>query len=168
MSSNKGKDGELNVLILAARIGKIKDGVDVTRPTITNTADQGGDLFITHPPEFLNEFAEVAGSKLPSAQNASVKKNSSSERSRIDVKTTDNKLQKDTVEKFISDCHNHPTCTGQILMGGADLTGPAKKEFESAQERFAPSGKKLIYVKNKGIQKLEEHYQPQIEDKDKK
>lgn len=169
MSSNKGKDGELDVLILAAKIGKIKDGVDVTRPTTTNTADQGADLFITHPPEFLNEFAEVAGSTLPSAQNTSVKKqNSSSEKSRIDVKTTDKKLQKDTVEKFIGDCHNHPNCTGQILMGGSDLTGPAKKEFEAAQDRFAPSGKKLLYVNNKGIQKLEAHYQPQIENKDKK
>lgn len=169
MSSNKGKDGELRALILTANIGIIKDGIDVTRPTTTNTADQGADLFITHPPEFLNELAEVAGSKLPSTKNTPAKKvNSSSEKSRFDIKTTDNKLQKDTVEKFIGDCHNHPICTGHVLMGGEDLTGPAKKKFEGAQNRFASSGKKLLYIKNEGVRKLEAHYQPQIEDKGKK
>lgn len=164
MSSNKGKDGELQALILIANIGIVKDGVDVTRPTTTNTADQGADLFITHSPGFLNEFAEVAGSTLPSNQIAPANKESSApEKSRVDVKTTANKLQKDTVEKFIGDCHNHPTCRGHILMGGSDLTGPAKREFEAAQNRFSASGKTLLYVKNDGVHKLEAHYKPQIE-----
>lgn len=167
MSSNKGKDGELSALILVANIGKIKDGVDVTRPTTTNTADQGADLFITHPAGFLKEFAEVAGSTLPSNQNSPAKEDKpTSEKSRVDVKTTDSKLQKDTVEKFIGDCHNHPTCAGHILMGGADLTSPARKTFEAAQDKFSTSGKVLLYVKNEGIKSLENYYQPQIEKKD--
>ena len=164
MSSNKGKDGELNALILVANIGKLKDGVDVTRPTTTNTADQGADLFITHPSGFLNEFAEVAGCALPSTPKSPTNKEvSPSEKSRVDVKTTDSKLQKDTIEKFIGDCHNHPTCTGHILLGGSDLTSPARREFEAAQNRFSLSGKTLLYVKNESIKKLENHYQPQIE-----
>lgn len=168
MSSNKGKDGELQALILIANIGIATDGVDVTRPTTTNTADQGADLFITHPTGFLNEFAAVAGSNLPSTQGMPANKQApASEKSRIDVKTTENKLQKDTVEKFIGDCHNHPTCNGHILMGGSDLTGPAKKEFDAAQTRFSSSGKILLYVPNNGVKKLEEHYRPQI-DTDKK
>jgi hypothetical protein len=168
MSSNKGKDGELRVLILTANIGRIKDGVDVTRPTITNSADQGADEFITHPVGFLNEIAEIAGSIVPSTRHRPTKKEShTSEKSRIDVKTTNNKLQKDTVDKFISDCHNHPKCTGHILMGGADLTGPAKKVFEAAQNRFSPSGKTLLYVNNEGIRKLEEYYQPKVESDEK-
>jgi len=169
MSSNKGKDGELKVIILAANIGLVRDGVDVTRPTTTNTADQGADLFITHPSGFLNEFAEVAGSTLPSTQRAPTnKEGAASEKSRFDVKTTDSKLQKDTVEKFIGDCHNHPTCTGHILLGGSDLTGPAKRKFEAAQNRFSSSGKILLYVKNEGIRKLEGHYQQAVEAEGKK
>jgi len=168
MSSNKGKDGELDALILVAKIGKIKDGVDVTRPTTTNTADQGADLFITHPPGFLKEFAEVAGSTLPSNKNAlTTSDRTASDKSRVDVKTTDSKLQKDTVKKFIGDCHNHPTCAGHVLMGGKDLTGPARKTFDEAQDRFSSSGKTLLYVKNEGVKKLESHYQPKIEQKDK-
>lgn len=169
MSKNKGKDGELQALILVAKIGLVKDGVDVTRPTTTNTADQGADLFITHPPGFLNEFAEVAGSALPSAQHSSVKKEgATSEKSRVDVKTTDGMLQKDTVEKFIGDCHNHPKCTGHILMGGLGLTGPSEKTFKAAQDRFSSSGKTLLYVKNDGVNRLEAHYNPQIENSVKK
>ena len=164
MSSNKGKDGELQVLILVANIGIVRDGVDVTRPTTTNTADQGADLFITHLPGFLNEFAEVSGSDFPSTQSSSpITKGAGSEKSRVDVKTTDDKLQKDTVEKFIEDCHNHPNCKGHILMGGLNLTGPAKREFQAAQNRFSSSGKILLYVKNDGVQKLEAHYRSQIE-----
>lgn len=166
MSSNKGKDGELRTVIVIANIGICEDGVDFTRPTTTNTADQGADLFMTHPQGFLNKFSQVAGSSLPPPKmDGTNNKPPAAEKSRIDVKTTDKKLQKDTVEKFIGDCHNHPNCVGQILMGGADLTGPGHKVFKEAQENFSKVGKTLLYVKNEGIRKLEAHYKPKIESK---
>jgi hypothetical protein len=119
VSSNKGKDGELRAAIVVANIGRREDGVDFTRPTTTNTADQGADLFMIHPEGYLDTFAKVSQSQLPSPNAVpSMSAYSGSQKSRIDVKTTDKKLQKDTVEKFVADCHNHPTCTGHILMGG--------------------------------------------------
>ncbi len=167
MSSNKGKDGELRALILVAKIGQIIDNVDVTRPTTTNTADQGADLFITHPPEFLKELAEVAGGLLPLGKTLPTNKiNQQNYKSRVDVKTTDKKIQRDIVLKFISDCAFNPNCTGHILMGGANLTGPATKTLEEAQSKFASSNKTLLYISNEGIKNLETHYQPQIEQND--
>lgn len=160
MSSNKGKDGELKTAIVIANIGLCKDGVDFTRPTTTNTADQGADLFMTHPKGFLEEIADVTQSEIVSEPKKNTNKSQKSEKSRIDVKTTERKLQKDTVLKFIGDCNNHPTCEGQILLGGTDLTGPAKKEFKAAQERQAKKGKTLLYIKNDGVKKLEQHYKP--------
>ncbi len=164
MSSNKGKDGELRTIIVIANIGISEDGVDFTRPTTTNTADQGADIFMTHPSGFLNKFSDISDSKLPPLQSEDINNpQPTAEKSRIDVKTTDKKLQKDTVQKFIADCANHPNCRGQILMGGADLTGPGHKVFEAAQESFSKKGKILLYVKNEGIKKLEAYYKPQIE-----
>ena len=163
MSSNKGKDGELTVLIILSNIGRNKDGVDVTRPTTTNTADQGADMFLTHPSGFLTELANVAGVRSPLNPTSTSKKDITiSEKSRIDVKTTDRKLQKDTVEKFIDDINMHPKCVGHLLIGGEDLTGPARKTFEDAQSKYCISGKTLLYIPKEGIKKIEEHYKDPI------
>jgi hypothetical protein len=84
-------------------------------------------------------------------------------RSRVDVKTTNNKLQKDTVKKFVSETRKHPDCQIHIRMGGKDMTGPARKEFHQAQEAFSENGKSLMYINNDGVKKLREHYQKSTE-----
>ena len=159
MSKNKGKDGELRIVKILSDVGISNDGVDLTRPTTTNTADLGADMILYHPRKTLKEIAEVAEVTFPSsAETLLPEKQNEIVKSRIDVKTTPKKLQKDIVEKFVDDVNNHPKATGHILIGGQDLTGPGKKLMAEAQQRLSEEGKDMVYINNSGIKKLETHY----------
>lgn len=163
MSSNKGKDGEMRAIRLVTYIGESEEGVDFTRPTTTNTPDMGADIVIEHPENYLQKMLKIASGDQPKNSDGAPIGNIS--KSRVDVKATDRKLQKDTVIKFVSDIRKHPDCKGQILMGGSGLTGPAQREFSAAQEIFSGDGKSLIYFNNEQTQRLEKHYRLLIEGK---
>ena len=166
MSSNKGKDGEMRVVKVLASVGQLEEGVDFTRPSTTNTADMGADLYLFHPSGFLDKFANIANGNAPN-QLAPIEQKSgikSSQKTRIDVKATSNKIHAQTVRKFISDTHKHPDCTGHLLVGGAELSKTARQEFDEARVSFGKHGKKLDYIKNDGIINLEKHYHPRILD----
>ena len=160
MSKNKGKDGEMQVAKLLANVSQTDDNVDFTRQTITNCPDQGADFIIKHDKNLLPEFAKITDSpiKNDNLRNVSQRKNYET---RIDVKTTDKKLQKDIVDKFVQDINNFPNCDGHLLMGGEGLTKQAKKNFDTAQDNQSKKGKNIMYISNKGIRKLEEHYESQ-------
>jgi hypothetical protein len=161
MSSNKGKDGEMKAIRLATYIAESEEGVDLIRHTTTNTADMGADMILTHHDDLLPKMKQIAEGEPSSERVESTSMKSA--RSRFDVKTTNNKLQKDTVKKFVSDTRKHPDCQGHILMGGKDMTGPARKEFHQAQEAFSENGKTLMYINNDGFKGLYEHYRGLIE-----
>jgi len=170
MTENKGKRGEMVVSVIAASISHKEDGVDFTRPSVTNSADMGADLFIQHPAGFLgSKLLPVAdGSYLPppaDAQSASDIPNAKPapalrQTTRVDVKTTDSKLGKGTVEKFVADTAKHPTCTGHLLVGGSGLTKPAERTLAQAQQSYEKDGKIFAHVNNEGIRRLAEHYRP--------
>lgn len=116
MSSNKGKDGEMRVIKIVADIAIQEEGLDFTRPTITNESDMGADLMIKSSPQSLKRLLQVAEGLPQSIDEHSAERSKKTIESRVDVKTTQSKLQTDTVEKFASDVHKHPKCTGHILM----------------------------------------------------
>lgn len=157
MSSNKGKDGEMKIVRLSTHIAESEDWFDFTRHTTTNTADMGADIILRHDEKFLEKMQEIADGKSPS-EPCEIK-SLNLVKSRVDVKTTTKSLQKDTITKFISDTRKHPDCKGHILIGGSDMSNPAKKEFKQAQEVFLKERKNLIYISNDGVKRLENYYQ---------
>jgi len=101
MSDNKGKDGEMRVLRVLSHIVEAVDNCDVTRHTNTNTADGGADLVLEHPKGLLSHLEQVA-SGTPDLQTPDLQE-APRVKTRIDVKTTDNKISPDTVIKFGGD-----------------------------------------------------------------
>lgn len=158
MSSNKGKDGEMRVLQIVAGIAIEEDGFDFTRPTITNESDMGADLMIKSSPQSLNRLIQVAAGEASSSLECSVDHSKRTIESRVDVKTTQNKIQADTIDKFASDVRKHPGCTAHILIGGSNLTGPAQRKFNGYRECFSEEGKELFYISNEGINRLALEY----------
>jgi hypothetical protein len=95
MSSNKGKDGEMRVVKIVADIAIQEEGLDFTRPTVTNESDMGADLMIKSSLQSLNRLLQVAaGLPQPKDEHSALNKTIES---RVDVKTTRSKLQTDTV-----------------------------------------------------------------------
>ena len=156
MSDNKGKDGEMRVLRVLSHIVESVNNCDVTRHTNTNTADGGADLVLEHPKGLLSYLEEVASGgadlQMPDLQEAPRVK------TRIDVKTTDNKISPDTVIKFGGDIRRNPDCLGHVLMGGNALSPQAEAEFKKIQEAHAEAGKEVVYIPNSGVNNLETHY----------
>jgi hypothetical protein len=101
---------------------------------------------------------QIAAGVVQSANEGTTKQSKKLIESRVDVKTTPNKLQTDTVEKFVADVRKHPKCTGHVLMGGSSLTAPAQRKFEQYQQDFEQKGKILAYISNEGISRLESSY----------
>jgi hypothetical protein len=162
MSSNKGKDGEMRVIKIVADIAIQEEGFDFTRPTITNESDMGADLMIKSSSQSLKRLLKIAAGFAQSTDECSTELSKKAIESRVDVKTTPNKLQSDTIEKFVADVRKHPKCTGHILMGGSSLTAPAQRKFEQYQEDFEQKGKILAYISNEGISRLESDYAKSI------
>ena len=158
MSSNKGKDGEMRVIKIFADIAIQEEGLDFTRHTVTNESDMGADLMIKSSPQSLERLLQVATGLPQFTAEHSTERSKKPIESRVDVKTTQSKLQTDTVEKFASDVHKHPKCTGHILMGESDLTGPAQRKFDQYKKEFEQDGKVLAYISNVGINRLESEY----------
>jgi hypothetical protein len=158
MSSNKGKDGEMDALIAFATVAKNEENFDLTRPTTTNTPDMGADIILEHKENFIeNTMLPLSTGKTPNTTpNTKVKQKT--EKTRIDIKATEKKLLKDTVEKFISDTRKHPDCTNHMLIGGQNLTSPAKKRLDKANEDLKEDKKKLYYLNNDEMKNISDYY----------
>lgn len=91
-------------------------------------------------------------------QSESEKIKSKTEKTRIDVKNTSSKIGKDTVIKFGGDVRKNPDCRNHVLLGGEALTKGAKNELIALQEAHSKSGKKIEYITNNGLSKIESHY----------
>lgn len=163
MSTNSGKDGEMALVKVVADMAIAEERVDFTRTTTTNTADMGADLFISHPPGFMKKIEAIADGKPVSTTTSNPESNASSlAKTRVDKKTTTQKLTLATVEKFIGDVHKHPDCEGHALIGGAGLNKPAQRKFDAAKSDFAQNGKNLLYINNNGLTRIGEHYSPRL------
>lgn len=162
MSKNKGKDGEMAVVKLVADISIIEDGCDFTRQTTTNTADRGADLVLEHPDGYLQKLKMIAdGQEVTPALN-STEKTPRTVKTRIDVKATNKKLQKETVIKFAGDIRKNPDCKGHVLMGGQALTTPAQEQFDIIQKTAAEDGTDVMYIPNQGVKVLRRHFSRQV------
>jgi hypothetical protein len=157
MSKNKGKDGEMRVLKLLADVAVTDDKGEVLRLTGTNTADRGGDLILESVGKTFLDLATTASPEQRAVIEAVIAPQEKMS-ARIDVKTTNNKITSDIVDDFAHNVKKNPNDKGQVLMGGRDLTGPAKKKFSEYQKLFVPNGKALLYISNEGLEKLEGRY----------
>ena len=168
MSSNKGKDGEMDALISFATIAKSEEKFDLTRPTTTNTPDMGADIILEHEEHYIeNTMIPLSKEKTPTIKKSSeldIKPKTA--KTRVDIKTTEKKLQKDTIEKFIADTRKHPDCKNHMLIGGKDLTSPAKKLLNETNIDLEKDNKKLYYISNDGMKNINNHYK-KLENKDK-
>ena len=157
MSKNKGKNGEMRIAKLLCDISIKEEGCDFTRHTNTNTADSGADLVFEHPEGFSSYLVSIASGTVPTTQEGQQLNNIV--KTRIDVKTTDNKISPDTVDKFGGDIRKNPDCQGHLLIGGSGMSKEAQKRFKSIQEAAKEDGKIVDYIPNTGINNLEAHYQ---------
>lgn len=162
MSSNKGKDGEMRVIKIVTDIAIQEEGFDFIRQTITNESDMGADFIIISSSQSLNRMLQVAAGVSQPMDELNTVRSKKTISSRVDVKTTQSNLQIDTIEKFASEVHKHPKCTGHILMGGSNLTGPAQRKFNKYKEIFEQDEKILAYISNEGISRLESEYEKSI------
>lgn len=160
MSSNKGKDGEMDALISFATIAKNEDKFDLTRPTTTNTPDMGADIILEHEENYIeNKMIPLAQGKTLIANKTKILNiKPKTAKTRIDIKTTEKKLQKDTIEKFIGDVKKHPDCKNHMLIGGQDLSSPAKKILEETNKELLKDNKTLYYINNNGMKNINNHY----------
>lgn len=158
------------VCALAADISYHEPGVEFTRPSHTNSADMGADAFLLHPLGFLEDrllpIAQGTNSSLlPSAmENPNTLESritsGKSEKTRLDVKATPNRLTTPTVDKFIADVHKHPDCSGHLLVGGSGLSGRAKKKLDQARQDFREHGKVLAHIDNDGVRRISGSFPP--------
>jgi hypothetical protein len=165
MSSNKGKDGEMNALISFATVAKNEDNFDFTRATTTNTPDMGADIVLEHKKGFIEN------KMIPISQGKKVKttivKEQVNEKTRIDIKTTLKKISKDTVIKFIGDTRKNPDCKNHMIIGGSDISLPAKNLLIQTNKDLKKDNKKLYYVNNKEMKTFTDYY-AEIENKENK
>lgn len=162
MSSNKGKDGEMRIIRSLCDISESTDGCDFIRPTITNNSDDGADLILIHPKGFLDNLESIASGKPP--QNEVIYEAGKNERSRIDAKNTDKKINKAMAEDFVGKIKLNPDCKGHILMGADnEVTRGAKKVLDAAKEECAKTGKKILIIPNTGVALIADHFKKKLE-----
>lgn len=148
----------MRVVKIVADIAIQEEGFDFTRPTVTNESDMGVDLMLKSSPQSLRRLLQIAAGNPRPTDEPDPERSKKTIESRVDVKTTQNKLQTDTIEKFAADVLKHPKCTGHILMGGSNLTGPAQRKFDQYKTVFEQKGKVLGYISNEGVGRLEAAY----------
>ncbi|WP_156943127.1 hypothetical protein [Pseudogulbenkiania sp. MAI-1] len=162
MSENIGKDGEMRFAITIAGASIRENGLDFTRHTVTNQPDLGVDYSAKGPAEVLISFCEIGtGTELGVIREAFGQPDRKIE-ARFDIKTTEEKLAGDTVEKFVSDVKKHPTTDLHVLAGGSGLTKSAQAKFETYSAALQEDGKALVYIPNQGLAKLASEYKPEI------
>ncbi len=170
MSSNKGKIGEMQTGKLLFDIAIQEESFDVKRPTLTNESDMGADFEINSTAQELQRVFQIAHVELTNDDKMILTLSKGNVNSRMDVKTTQSKIGKDTVDKFATDVHKHPNTTVHILTGGKGLTAPAQRELNKYKEVFTQENKVLVYISNEGISQLKSEYKaviPELENAEK-
>lgn len=162
MSENIGKDGEMRFAITIAGASIRENGLDFTRHTVTNQPDLGVDYSAHGPAEALVSFCEIgAGTALEGIRETLGELDRKIE-ARFDIKTTEEKLAGDTVDKFVSDVKKHPNTNLHVLAGGSGLTKSAQEKFEAHRDSLKVDGKAIVYLPNQGLAKLASEYKPEI------
>ncbi|MCW9718828.1 hypothetical protein [Avibacterium sp. 21-599] len=164
--SNKGKKGEMIVSEIVSKMGRV-DGssVDFKRPSITNTADNGIDLWLTHNEDHLREMVEISQgcrSDFSDPKSYEGKKIDT----RIDVKSYSGKINKPVAEKFVSDIAKSPLIEGHLLIGGQGLTKGAKDVLENATDNYPK--KKIGYISSEGVERIKKAVDRQLNHQDDK
>lgn len=150
MSDDKGKELEMDAIILVASMGKKHPKVDLLRHTTTNTADNGLDITMVSTKQHLDEFLEVANG---SRTEFSDPKNDRSKKVqvRLDAKYRSEKITKPEAEKFVGDIAKNPTMDAHILFG-SNLTEGASKVIQNAQNN---NPKKIVaHIDSDGVKNL--------------
>lgn len=162
MSENIGKDGEMRFAITIAGASIRENGLDFTRHTVTNQPDLGVDYSAQGPVKALVSFCEIgAGTALEDVSGTLGAPDRRIE-ARFDIKTTEEKLARDTVAKFVSDVKKHPNTDLHVLAGGSGLTKSAQAKFEEHRASLQEDGKAIVYIPNQGLAKLASEYKPEI------
>lgn len=158
MSDDKGKELEMDVIILIANMGKKHPKVDLTRYTTTNTADNGLDVEMTATENSLKEFIDIANGNITVFSDP--KKDSSKKvLVRIDAKYREEAITKPETEKFVDEIAKHPKKKGHILLG-SNLTDGAKKVIENAQSTNPK--KVIVHIDNEGVENLKNAILPKV------
>lgn len=162
MSENIGKDGEMRFAIIIAAASIKENGLDFTRHTVTNQPDLGVDYSVHGPVEALASFCEIGtGTELRGVRETLGQPDRKIE-ARFDIKTTEEKLAGDTVEKFVSDVKKHPNTDLHVLAGGFGLTKSAQEKLETHITALQEDGKAVVYISNQGLVKLACEYKLEI------
>lgn len=134
--------------------GAVQDNSQSSDASSESAVDE--EKQVTPTPQTNSGKSEDENSTETSAQSNKTK--SPTEKTRIDVKNTENKLGKDTVIKFGGDVRKNPDCKNHVLLGGKALTKGAREELTSLQDAHSKSGKTIEHVTNDGLTNIEGHY----------
>lgn len=162
MSENIGKDGEMRFAITIAGASIRENGLDFTRHTVTNQPDLGVDYSAQGPAEALVTFCEIGTGTALDGIRETLGESDRKVEARFDIKTTEEKLAGDTVEKFVSDVKKHPNTDLHVLVGGSGLTKSAQTKFETYGTVLKEDGKAIVYITNQGLAKLASEYKIEI------
>lgn len=148
------------IIIAGASIRE--DGLDFTRLTVTNQPDMGLDYNAQGKAKTLVSLCEIGtGQNLEHARQLLGDPEKKIE-ARFDVKTTDEPLAEDSVDKLAADVRKHPNINLHILAGGAKLTPSAATALQEHQENLKEDGKILIHIDNQGLTRLANEYKKEI------
>ena len=139
-----------------------ENGLDFTRHTVTNQPDLGVDYSVQGPAEALVSFCEIGTGTSLDGTRETLGVLERRVEARFDIKTTEEKLAGDSVEKFVSDVKKHPNTDLHVLAGGSGLTKSAQRKFETYRSALQEDGKAIVYIPNQGLARLACKYKSEI------
>ncbi|ECE0486561.1 hypothetical protein KX75_20565 [Salmonella enterica subsp. enterica] len=160
MSDNKGKDGEMMMLNIFSSASIAHNGLEVTRPSKTNSADLGADMFLTAPQNVIEILLNVASGNFDTPSSIGIGNVSGNEvvKARIDSKNYDNKVSKAAMAKFLSEVPLHADSQYHLIIGGPSVTKGAQKLLDDTKPVLDAQGIEVRHISDTGIFNLSEAY----------
>jgi hypothetical protein len=153
---SKGKKGEGKAAEVNALLQQVLEEFEFTKPTRTNTPENGVDFKIYSTKRELQHISSGALGRtefqdLPEGEVTL----------RQDHKESKHKINQGTAQKFVDDIDKNKSVDGHLLTGGQGLTSGAQKVLDNAMGQ----GHSVTYLTNSDLKDLANFCRIDIENK---
>lgn len=145
---SKGKKGEGKAAETHSLLQQTQEEYEFTKPTRTNTPDDGVD-FTIHSTK--KELQNISNQALGRDEFSSLPEGDVSLRQ--DHKETKHKIGKAAAKKFVDDIEKNKKHDGHVLSGGQGLTSGAKEELDKAKSE----GNSVSYLSSDDLNDINNH-----------
>jgi len=159
-NNNKGKSGEMILLNIISSACSLRDKLEVTRPSKTNSADLGLDMTLSGPKKEVEVFIQNAIPERIQPKHIENIDQNKIVKARIDSKNFENRVTKSEMKKFVSETAIHTDSTYHLIMGGTGLTKGAEEIIKNANTLLEKQGMEVIHITHDGIINLSDSYPP--------